>query len=108
MQREQTLRTSRSAASRAANELVEGRSERERAFFHVLAQRIPGLEAMFARDHRLCVVQGETGVAKLHDGLTGKSGQQTKTFERACIAGARSVQQRLGKFPEMLEIRTLG
>jgi len=43
-------------------------------FFHVLAQRVPRLEAVFAGDHGLSVVQGEAESAKLGEGFPGQRG----------------------------------
>jgi hypothetical protein len=108
MQREQTHRASGGAAGRTSNEFVDGSGKRKRALFDVLAQRIPRFESVLACDHRLGIVQGETGGAQLGDGLASEGGEQTKALERAGIRVTCSVQQRFGLLLELFEIRPLG
>ena len=74
MQRKQSKRAARRAAGRATNELIDRRSERQRTLLHVLAQVVPRLEAVFARDHGLRVVQGEAHRAELGDGFPAQRG----------------------------------
>jgi hypothetical protein len=59
----------------------------------MLAQRIPRLEAVLARYHRLSIVQGKARGAELGDRLASEGGQQTKAFERVGIRRTSGVQQ---------------
>ncbi len=72
MQREESLGASGRAAGGAADELVHGRIERQRARLDFFAQRVPGRESVLARDRRLRVVQRQIRGADLGDGLSGE------------------------------------
>ncbi len=61
VQREEPFRAAARAASRAADELVDRGFERERSRLDFLAQRVPRVKAVLARDGRLRVVQREIG-----------------------------------------------
>src|SRR6185436_17045737 len=69
-----------------------------------LAQGVPRRESVFARDDRLRVVQRERG----RIGRARKRRQRREARERLRAAGLRRVQQCLGLFLQLFEIRALG
>jgi len=101
VQREQPPRAAGCVAGGAAHELVHGGFEGQRALLDVLAQRVPGREAVLARDHRLGVVQRKRERAE-------PGGQDPKARQRGRILRLRIAQQRLGQLLQVFETRTLG
>src|SRR5690606_3644866 len=101
-------RALRRASGRTTHEFVNRSGERQRALLDVLAQPVPRLEAVLARDHGLRIVQRETDPGELLERFAGERRQNPKTFERPGIVRAGGLQKRLGLLLELLEIRALG
>ncbi len=95
MQREQSLGAAVRAAGGAADELVDGRVEREGAGLDFFAQRVPGRESVLARHRRLGVVQRQIPGADVLERRAGERGQRGESPERPSVARLRRVEQRL-------------
>jgi hypothetical protein len=108
MQRQQPLRAAGRPSRRAANELLDGGLERERARLDLLAQRVPGVEPVLARDHRLRVVEREADLDQLVRRFVGEGGQPAEAIEGLLFLALRRTEQRLGLLLQLLETGTIG
>src|SRR5262252_6323767 len=108
MEREKSFRAVDRAAGGAADELVDGRIERQRARLDFFAQGVPGCESVFARNRRLGIMQSQIRGADLRYGSAFERGQGGETSERVWIAPLRRGEQRLRLLLQLLEVRTRG
>ena len=108
MQREQSRRAASRAAGGAADELVDGRVERQRARLDFFAQRVPGRESVLARHRRLGVVERQILDVDLVEGLTRERGEDGEARERLRLARLRRVEQGLRLLLQLFEVRTCG
>src|SRR5258708_38956089 len=108
MQRKRSLRRAGRAAGGVADELVDGRAERQRARLDFLAQRVPGRKSVLTRDRRLRIVQRQMRDTGLVEGLSGERGQDRESPERVRVTCLRGVEQRLRLLLQLFEVRTCG
>src|SRR6185369_14349713 len=90
---EQPLGARRPAVRRRLDELARGGVEVERSLLDVLEQRVPGREAMLARDHRLRVVERERSSGEVVVARVLMRGKRAEARQRGGVSGARGAQQ---------------
>ena len=108
MECEQALGAVAAAAGRRFDELLHGGADRQRPLLDPLAQRVPRVEPVLARDNRLRVVQRQRRPREIGVRNPGEGGKNAKPREGGRVAVARGLQQILGLPLELLQIGALG
>jgi hypothetical protein len=108
MERQQAFGAAGRPAGCAADEFVDGCTERQRPGFDFFAQRRPRREPVLACDQGLRVVERQIDCADLIDGLARKRWQGGEAMERVAVAGLRRMEQGLGLLLQLLEVRANG
>ena len=108
MEREQPLGAIGATVGRRLDEQVHGGAEFERELLDALAQRVPGVESMLARDDRLRVVERERPSRQIGVGRAGERREDAESCEGGGVVRAGGAQQIFRLPLELLEIRALG
>ena len=108
VQREQPFGAIAPAVGRRLDELIHRGAELERQLFDALVQRLPGIEAVLARDHRLRVVERERPSREIGVGEVRERRQNPESLERCGVVRAGGAEQVFRLPFELLEVRALG
>lgn len=87
---------------------VGGGLQREPAGFHLVAQRVPRVEAVLTGHDRLRVVQLQVVHLQRRGRKAGVGGQRGEAAQRLGVADLRVAQQTLGLFFQVFEGGTFG
>ena len=104
VQREQAFGARRSAVGGGLDELARGGVEVERQLLDLLAQRVPGWEAVLARDDRLRVVERERRAGEVVVARVLQRGERAEARQRGGISVACGAQQVLRLSLELIEV----